>query len=48
MNDKIKYYLTYPQKKEKIIQKAKQRVINEHLLNHRLEKIISIAQKVFT
>ncbi len=48
MNDKVNYYLNNPQKKEKIIENTKKRVNAEHLLKHRLSKIISIAQKTFS
>ncbi|MEZ4766102.1 MAG: glycosyltransferase [Calditrichia bacterium] len=46
MNDKIDFYQRHPEKREPVIRKARERVINEHQVFHRIQKMLAIAAKI--
>lgn len=47
MNDLIAFYQQNPSKREHIINKARQRVLKEHLVIHRIRKMISVLADLF-
>jgi len=47
MNDKINFYLRNADLREKITNNAKKRILSEHLLEHRLERILTTAKSIF-
>ncbi|NOX36863.1 MAG: glycosyltransferase [Calditrichaeota bacterium] len=46
MKEKIAYYRSHPDQRERIVQKARARVEKEHLVRHRIERMLSICQQV--
>lgn len=47
LRDKITYFQTHDSERENIIARAAERVRNEHLLHHRIRKMLEIAKEVF-
>ena len=47
MNDLIAYYEKYPDRREPVIQRARERVKNEHQVIHRIQKMLEIAAKIW-
>ena len=45
MNDKIAFYEKHPDKRLPIIRKARERVAKEHLVIHRIQKMLEILSK---
>jgi spore maturation protein CgeB len=48
MNDLINYYKTKPSKREKIISRAKERILKEHLVIHRMKKLLETAKNIWS
>ena len=48
LNDFISFYKKHPEKRDKIISKARARVEQEHLLRHRLQSILGRAERIYT
>lgn len=47
MNEMISFYQSNPAMREKIIDKARQRVLNEHLVIHRMQEMIKVTVGLF-
>ncbi len=47
MNDLIAYYEKFPERREPVIQRARERVKNEHQVIHRMQKMLKIAAKIW-
>ncbi|HGY55933.1 MAG TPA: hypothetical protein ENK44_09535 [Caldithrix abyssi] len=47
MKEKIDYFYKYPEKRQPIIRRAAERIEREHLLIHRLKRLITIARERF-
>ncbi|MCK5074896.1 MAG: glycosyltransferase family 1 protein, partial [Calditrichia bacterium] len=47
MNDKISFYYNNPDLRKKIMGNARERVINEHLIHHRMEFMLTKAKEIW-
>ena len=41
-----RYYLQYPEKREKVIRKARERILKEHLMKHRVVTMVELIESV--
>lgn len=46
-NDKIAYYERHPSARSRIVEAARAHVLNEHLLTHRMTRLLTIARETF-
>jgi spore maturation protein CgeB len=45
--DMIRYYLKYPEKREKMVRAARERILSEHTYEIRLQKLMRSMQKLY-
>lgn len=46
LKEKVTYYLGHPSARKKVIDKAQERVFKEHLMEHRVDKLLNIAKQL--
>ncbi|MFC1481107.1 glycosyltransferase [Candidatus Neomarinimicrobiota bacterium] len=46
LRDKTRYYLNHPSEREKIIRRARERVLSEHLMEHRVQAMLSCIKQI--
>ena len=47
LKDKVRYFLKHPAARERVIQKARERVWREHLMEHRVDTMLETVKKVW-
>jgi spore maturation protein CgeB len=46
LQDKVRYYLKHPAERQRIIKRARERVLHEHLIEHRVTTMLELIRKI--
>ena len=46
LKDKVKYYLRHPTERQRIVERARERILKEHLMEHRVTEMLDVMRQI--